>query len=244
MHSLIITASIVFLAGFVQSVTGFGFAIVATPLLLLVLEPKSVVVISVILYVVLCGLILFHSRQHIDKKRVVLICAGSVFGIPLGAYLLSNLDPSIVKLFIAILVIPFSVLLWLGHSHQFQRDKLGSILAGFISGILTASTSLSGPPVVLFLLNQDLAKDKFVATLAVYFLFAGLLSIVSFSIMGMVTATFLTDIVILVPALLIGFYFGIRVRPKINESLFRRIATSIIFIAALTIIVTSMLELI
>ena len=240
---MIAVAVIVLLAGFVQSVTGFGFALVAAPLLLFVFEPKSVVVISVILTVILCALILFHSRQYVDRRRVALICAGSVFGIPLGAYLLSSFNPSVIKLVIAVLVIPFSIFLLLGYSHRFKRDSLGCSAAGFVSGALAASTSLAGPPVVLFLLNQGLVKEQFVATLAAYFLFGGLVSVGAFSFMGMVTTGLLTKVIILLPALVVGFYVGIKVRPKINAALFKRIATSIVSITALTLIVTFLLEL-
>ena len=239
---MIAASAIVLLASFVQSVTGFGFCLVATPLLLFVFETKSVVVIGVILNAVLCALILLHSRQHIDIRRVALICVGSIFGIPLGAYLLSSINPSMIKLVIAVLVIPFSVFLLLGKALWFKRDSLGCGTAGFVSGALTTSTSLSGPPVVLFLLNQGLVKKQFVATLAAYFLFCSLVSIGAFSFIGMVTTGLLMDIITLLPTLVIGFYAGIKVRPKINAALFKRIATSVILVTALTLIVTFLLE--
>lgn len=239
---MIATAAIVLLAGFVQSVAGFGFCLVAAPLLLFVLEAKSVVVIGVILNAVLCALILFHSRQHVDIRRVALICVGSIFGIPLGAYLLSSINPSMIKLAIAVLVIPFSVFLLLGHAHRFKRDSLGCGATGFVSGVLATSTSLSGPPVVLFLLNQGLVKEQFVATLAAYFLFGNLVSVGAFSFIGMVTTGLLMDVIILLPTLVIGFYAGIKVRPKINAALFKRIVTSIVSVTALTLIVTFLLE--
>ena len=233
----------ILLAGFVQSVTGFGFALVAAPLLLFVFEPKSVVVINIILGGILCALILFRSRQHVDVRRVALLCAGSIFGIPLGAYVLSSIDPSIIKLVIAILIIPFSIFLLLGHSHRFGKDSLGCGLAGSISGALAASTSLGGPPVVLFLLNQGLVKQQFIGTLVAFFLFLASVSVGAFSLMGMVTNDLLMKVIVLLPALVVGFYAGTKVLPKINAALFRRIATSIVCISALTLIVTFLLEL-
>ena len=174
--SLGFAAFIILLAAFVRAVSGFGYALVATPLLMLVMEAKSVVVMIVIMGIITCVMVLFPLWRHIDLRRVVFMCLGSIFGIPLGAYLLSSLDPSIIKLAVAVMVIPFSILLLLGHSHHFQRDTLGCIVAGFISGILGASTSLGGPPVVLFLLNQGLVTQRFVGTLAAYFLFTGIVA--------------------------------------------------------------------
>jgi len=240
---LIFAAFIVLLAAFVRSVSGFGYALLATPLLTFVFEAKSVVVMNVILGSITCVLVLFPMRRHIDFRRVAFISLGSILGVPLGAYLLSRLDPSIIKLAIAVLAIPFAVLLLLGHSHQFKRDTLGCGVVGFMSGVLGASTSLSGPPVVLFLLNQGLVTERFVGTLAAYFLFIGMISIGAFSSLGMLTADLLTKVAILLPALLLGSYAGIRVLPRINATLFRRIVSSIVSVTALEIIVSVLMEL-
>ena len=239
-----IAAAIVLLAGFVRAISGFGFALIATPLLLFVLDPKSVVVINIIIGFPIGLLLLFHTRQHIDVKRVLLMCGGGILGVPIGAYLLSNLDPSMIKLIIAILIVPFSIVLLLGHSHQFKRDSLGCGISGFAGGLLGSSTSLSGPPVVLFLLNQGLVKERFVGTLTAYFLFMGVASVGAFSSLGMVTIDLLIKVAMLSPTSILGFYIGIKVLPKINAILFRRIAASIVSIAALVIMVTFLLELI
>ena len=239
-----IAAAIVLLAGFVRAISGFGFALIATPLLLFVLDPKSVVVINIIIGFPIGLLLLFHTRQHIDVKRVLLMCGGGILGVPIGAYLLSNLDPSMIKLIIAILIVPFSIVLLLGHSHQFKRDSLGCGISGFAGGLLGSSTSLNGPPVVLFLLNQGLVKERFVGTLTAYFLFMGVASVGAFSSLGMVTIDLLIKVAMLSPTSILGFYIGIKVLPKINAILFRRIAASIVSIAALVIMVTFLLELI
>ena len=75
-------------------------------------------------------------------------------------------------------------------------------------------------------------------------LFVEVASVSAFSAVGMVTTALLIKVTILLPAAILGFYIGIKVLPKINATLFRKIAASIISIAALAIIVTFLLELI
>ena len=241
---MIIAAVVVLLAGFVRAISGFGFALVTAPLLLFIFDPQSVVVINVILGVLTGALLLLHTRHHIDVKRVLLMCSGSIFGIPIGVYLLSSLDPTVLKLVIAILIIPFSIILLLGHSHQFRRDNLGCGISGFVSGLVGSSTSFSGPPVVLFLLNQGLVKERFIGTLTAYFLFTGVASVSAFSFIGMVTIDLLIKVAILLPTAVLGFYIGLKVQPKIDAILFRKIVTSIISLAALVIIATFLVSLI
>jgi len=175
---------------------------------------------------------------------MLFMCGGSVFGVPIGAYLLSSLDPTIIKLIIAVLIIPFSIVMLLGHSHQFKRDSLGCGISGFVSGLVGSSTTFGGPPVVIFLLNQGLVRERFVGTITAFFLFVGVASVSAFSAMGMVTIDLLIKVAILLPTAVLGFYIGIKVLPKINATLFRRIAASIVSLAALVIIVTFLVELI
>lgn len=234
---------IVLLAAFVRSVSGFGYALIATPLLTFIFEAKSVVVMNVILGTITSVLILFSTRRYVDLRRVAFMSLGSILGIPIGAFLLSRLEPLIIELAIAVLVIPFSVLLLSGHSHQFKRDTLGCGVTGFISGVLAASTSLGGPPVVLFLLNQGLVIERFVGTLAAYFLFTGVITIGAFSSLGMITTDLLIRVAIFLPALFLGSYIGIKVLPRINAILFKRIASALVSVAALAIIVSVLMGL-
>ena len=44
---MLLAPLIVLVSAFIRSVSGFGYALIATPLLMLVIEPKSVVVINI-----------------------------------------------------------------------------------------------------------------------------------------------------------------------------------------------------
>lgn len=240
---MVAAAFIVLLGAFVRAVSGFGYSLISAPLLMFVLEPKSVVMINVILTTTTHLLILFHVRQHIDFRRAGFMCLGSVFGIPPGAYILSRIDPLAIKLVIAVLVIPFSIVLLMGYSHQFKRDTLGCIVSGFLSGLLVASTSLGGPPVALFLSNQGLVKERFVGTLCVFFLFGCLLSIGTFSSMSMITPELLKTVAVLLPTLWLGSFIGIKLLPRVNAALFRKMTPAVVCAAALGIIVEVLVDL-
>ena len=237
-YTLIIAAFIVLVASFVRSISGFGYAVISTPLLTFIFDAKSVVVMNLILGSVTNVLVLYHTRKYIDGRRALLLIVSSACGVPVGAFLLSWLDPLIIKLIIAVLVIPFSILLLLGHSHRFTRDSLGCVVAGFLSGIFAASTSLGGPVVAIFLINQGLTPERFIGTMAAYFICISVMSIGAFTSMGMVTSEILIRVAILLPALVIGSYVGVRVLPRINVVLFKRITSSLLIFTALAIIIS------
>lgn len=235
---MILAAVIVFVAAFIQGLSGFGYALIATPLLTFIFPAKSAVMMSIVLGAATNIAVLLSMRRHIEVKRLVFMSLGGILGIPLGAYGLSRLDPLIIKIAIAMLAIPFAVLLILGHSRRFGRDSVGCVVAGFVSGLVGASTSFSGPPVVLFLLNQGLHTQKFVGTLAAYFLFISLASIAALSSLSLLTGDLLIKSAILLPALFLGIFLGLRMLPKINATVFRRVAASVVCISALGVIAT------
>lgn len=218
--------------------SGFGYSLIATPLLTLVMDARSAVVLNMLLGSTTHLLVLYSTRRQVDWRRAGIMALGSLPGVPIGSYLLSRLDPAMIKLAIAVLVIPFSVLLVLGHSRRFRRDSAGCGVSGFLGGALTSSTSLGGPPVVLFLLNQGLEQRAFVATLAVYFLFTTVLSIGAFLGLGLVTSALALQAAMLLPALWLGSYLGIRVLPRVNPAVFRRVVPALVSATALVILAT------
>lgn len=237
---LIFGSLAVLLAAFTMSITGFGFALIAAPLLLFLVESKTVVIIDIVLGTVICILILWESRQHVRPKRVVLLVIGSVLGVPVGAYILSHTTTLTLKLVITALVIVFAIPLALGHSHRFKRERLICGASGFASGVLASSTSLAGPPVVLFLLNQGWEKETLRASLAAYFLFAGLAALTALGASGALSGELVVGALAYVPAVLLGFFLGRKVLPRLNAELFRRIAVLVVVVAGLLGIITSL----
>ena len=53
--------------------------------------------------------------------------------------------------------------------YEIKNKFAGFTITGFISGILHSSTTMSGPPVALFLASQGTKKEEFRANLTAYF---------------------------------------------------------------------------
>lgn len=240
MLDYLVPAFIVLVAGITQSATGFGFALVAVPLLLFVLDPKSVVALAIVLSFIMAVMRIIHLWKYIDYRRLAMICIGCAFGLPIGIYILSTVDPSVLKIVIAGVIIPFSIVLLLGFSYRFKRDNLGTGIAGFISGILTAGTSLGGPPVVLYFLSQDMDKKVFVGTVTANILIIGAVTMGAHACIGVLTLPLLRYAVIFVPVLILGFYIGNKILHAISATLFKKVSSLIILLSALSVIVITL----
>ncbi|UCE97106.1 MAG: sulfite exporter TauE/SafE family protein [Dehalococcoidia bacterium] len=234
---------VVLVAAFAMSITGFGFALIAAPLLLFILEPKTVVITNLMIGPVLCILILWESWRQVRIKQLVLLAVGSICGVPIGTFILANSTPAALKLIISALVVFFAVPIALGYSHHFKLEKLVFGITGIMSGILASSASLAGPPVVLLLLNQGWKKESLRASLAAYLLLTGLVALAALGISGVFSSDITLSSFTYIPAALLGFLIGRKVVPAVNPEFFRKLAIIIVLIAAIAGVITSLLTL-
>lgn len=232
-----VLTGVVLIAAFAKGVTGFGFALLSVPFLLLVVPAKELVVLSLMMVTWIGFLITLSSWRHVNWRRSLSLSLASFLGIPLGTYILYRIDPSILRVLIAAVVILFSLLLLVGYSRRIKREGQASLFFGFLSGILGSSTSLSGPPVVLFLVSQGWQKQDMRATLASFLFISSLAALVSQAAVGVLTTRVVFTGLVIAPIAFCGFYFGQGVVRRIGVGLFRRIAIILVMASGVSAIV-------
>jgi uncharacterized protein len=153
----------------VQSATGFGFALVLSPALFAVMEPVEAVTTLLVLGVALNLLVLFEGGrpEHVDWRALAPTLAAALPGLALGAVALTQLSKEALQVAVGVAVILAAV--W-QHRERVPGHPSG-VAMGFVSGALTTSVSVSGPPLVLWLKARGLRPEEFRASLAASFLF-------------------------------------------------------------------------
>ena len=235
-------ALIVFVSGLIQSITGFGFALIATPLLFLIMDPKIVIAVVILLGTVTMVFLTIVHRNSIIKRRMIFLTIGSLLGIPLGAYLLSIFTPASMKLAVAIIIIAIAISLIPNRSYYFQKDISWHILAGFAGGVLSTSTSLGGPPIVLFLLSQKLKKAEFLGTISAAGLITCIATVIAFGSMGMMSADVFFMAALSLPAMGLGLLLGTRTINLIDNNLFKKVALAVVILSALATMITTLIS--
>jgi uncharacterized membrane protein YfcA len=149
----------------VQSATGFGFALVLMPALFAVLEPAEAVAVALVLGAALSVLVLVESRR-VPTHGLGRLMVPALPGLAVGAVVITVVAKEPLQVSVGLAVI--AAALWqLRGSHE---TRFPAPLAGFISGALTTSISINGPPLVLWLEAQGVAPAVFRTTLAAAFL--------------------------------------------------------------------------
>lgn len=241
---IVLASSIVFFAGIAQGLTGFGFALVAAPALLLMLPPRSVVALNLLLGAFIGVVLAVQSSRHINISRVAFLFVASIPGSLMGLYLVQMVDASVLKVFISSAVAATAIPLYLGYSRSFKQEKVSFAASGLISGVLSTTTSLSGPPVVLLLVNQGWGKEALRATVSTYLLVSSAVGIGLLATVGAYGEGVLSMGMGLVPATLLGYLVGVKLLPKMRGETFRKIVTLVVVVAGLSAAVSGLWEVI
>lgn len=237
---LVLVAMIVGFAACAQMVSGFGFALMAVPMMGLVIDVKTAVVVSTI-----CGTAsntyqAVFDRKHRDDRLVRTLLVASFAGMPIGLVVLNYVDVAVLQVGIGGLVL---VALVAVVRHSDGRKKASTALnwiSGFVSGVLATSTSTNGPPLVLLLRSRGLHPEVFRATINTVFSGVAIVSIVVFAAAGRVTSEVLVGALVAVPGLVIGMAIGARVRGLLPEKLFWRLVALVLAGTAMSSIVSGL----
>ena len=237
--TIILGLCILFLASLITGMTGFGFALIAVPLLTLLLTPKVVVTTLLLLGLVNGVLILVQTWRWLKPRRIWPLLVGGVVGAPLGTTLLLALDADLLQALIGVVVVLSALALAAGLRWQVQDERRAAAGAGLLSGVLAGSTGIGGPPVILFFANQDIPKQVFRANITLFFLTLGISNLISQSLGGLVTRPVLSYTLWLLPALLGGTWLGTWLADRVSERLFRKITLILVISTGLSAIVSS-----
>jgi uncharacterized membrane protein YfcA len=223
-------AVIIFLGGIVQGCAGFGLSLSTVPAMVIVIQPTILTPVQLLLSLVSNISILTEVGRKVAWRQVLWLAAGGICGIPLGIFLLKSLESSYIKLGIGVIVLAVTVAMLTGWTLRLPPRLAMLLPVGLLSGILGGSTSLNGPPVILYFTSQRPEKDEFRANMAAYFTAVNVVGLLMFLAAGLLTRTVLTMAAVFLLPLIAGTLVGIWAARQISERHFR---SSILIVLAL-----------
>lgn len=193
------------------AVTGFGFNLVSAPLLTLLYPPRFVVVLTLLLGICASGLLVLRReiRRTVEWRVVRPLYLSSLAGMPFGVALLMWGPARLLKAVIAAVTAAFAIVMLTRFRPRLTGSALDTVAVGFLSGVLSTSTSLNGPPVALYLMARGYAKDRFRGNMVIYVFLATVTSVVLLALGGGITSQTLALAAKLAPVLIAGFFAGV-----------------------------------
>jgi uncharacterized membrane protein YfcA len=234
--TILFAAVVVALAALIQASVGFGYALLAAPLLALVapeLVPGPVMFSSMIVSLA-AGVREFRS---IDRRGVALALVGRIPGVVLGAFALAWLSADAMSVVFGAVVL-FGVALSISGLRLAltNRTLLGT---GFVSGVMGTMTSIGGPPIAL--VYQHAAGPELRSTLNMYFALGSAMSIPALALAGHFGREQLADGMLLLPPTFVGFALSGVTRSWLDAGRTRAAVLGIASASALAVVVKALL---
>jgi hypothetical protein len=239
--STVIVLSVVFVATVIRSTFGFGEALIAVPLLALILPVQVAAPLAVLLSITIAAVVIVQDWRRIHVGSAGWLLAATLPGIPLGILLLTSVHQHLVKACLAILIMAFSGYFLLGKNPvELRRDDRRWLFGcGFIAGILGGAYGMNGPPLVIYGAMRRWSPQHFRATLQGYFFPASVIAMAAYWISGLwvpaVTHYYLVSLPVALPAVFLGRVLNHRLR---GDVFLKYIHFSLVCIGVLLLIQT------
>jgi hypothetical protein len=213
---------VLFLATFVRSAFGFGEALIAVPLLALIMPMSVAAPVAVLISITVAAIVLAQDWRHVHVRSAGWLVLSTLVGTPLGLLLLTRVAGGIVKACLGVVIIGFSTYSLLDRKRAALEDDRSAWMFGFGAGVLGGAYGMNGPPLVMYGALRGWSPQRFRATLQGYFFPASLMSLTGYWLAGLWKPLVTHYYLISLPVVLAAIFAGRAFSGRMNERTFLR----------------------
>ncbi len=223
----------ILIAGLVRGFAGFGSALIYIPIASLFMPPAQVIFALMIFDFPGQLPLVKDAFKNAHMPEVLRLTLGAAFGVPLGVWLLTQVDPYIFRWLVSGMVVFMVIAIGTGWRYQGEAGKYLPVGIGASSGFLGGFLGIGGPPIILFYLGGQNNPTRIRANIILFFLFDGIFSALNFAYQGLMTWQGFTTGLTLIPPYFIAIMIGARLFKMFGDAHFRVVAVVIISLAAI-----------
>jgi uncharacterized membrane protein YfcA len=247
----IVLAAAVAAGAAVQAATGFGFAIVAAPVFLAVLDSTTAMPLLVALHVIQCAALVPRIWADVPWTHFARLALGATIGCPAGLVLFHALDVRHLKLAVGIVILIVAGLLAWRRLHPGPAARVRSDpgsgphprfalpATGACSGALTSVLVMPGPPLMAYLLRRPLPHTEARALSIAFFAGCYVAVLAAHTATGALSGAWHT-ILGLAPPVLLGTYAGLAMSRRLTDRYFVPVLNVLLLLAGLGALLSAM----
>jgi uncharacterized membrane protein YfcA len=205
---IVCVLAVIFVATLIRSAFGFGEALVAVPLLALVIPVEVAAPLAVLVSITVAGVVLIQDWRKVHVGGAWRLVLSTLFGIPLGLVLLTATPERVVKAILAVVIVTFSAYSLARRGRLELKDDRLAWLFGFGAGVLGGAYGMNGPPLAIYGTLRRWSAEHFRATMQAYFLPASAVGMAGYWLAGLwvpaVTRYYLLSLAVAVAAIFLG----------------------------------------
>ena len=233
------------LAGFVQGLTGFAFALIAMSFWAWVLTPQISAPLVVFASLWCHFISLSREKKHVLSRHLVLpyLLAGLI-GVPLGSFLLDYVNAAVFKLILGLFLIIWCPIMYFAPKIKLMQkpNPAADAIVGFLGGVLGGLGGFCGALPSAWVMLKGLTKDQQRYILRHFNFAIQIFTLAVYLWRGTLNFTHLNYIVVILFAVSLPAILGAHFFYRISELQFKRIVLSLLFMSGWVLISTTFLH--
>lgn len=229
----------VLLAGLSKGGFGGSFAMLAVPLMALVISPLQAAGIMLPILVVMDIVGLFAYKGHADKRSLMILLPAAIVGIGIGWATAAFVNEAFVRLLVGCLSLLF-VADYLLKRHRTLAPAGHNVPKGTFWGLIAGFTSFvshtGGPPFQLYMVPLRLAPTLFAGTAVIFFSVVNAVKLVPYFLLGQFDATNLETSLVLLPLAPIATLAGVKLVKVVKQEAFYGIIYTVMVVIGLKLV--------
>jgi uncharacterized membrane protein YfcA len=219
-------------------ISGFGTALIASPMLTLFLPVDKIIPLLALLDCSAAITNVAREFRHADAVEIKRLIPFMIIGSLLGAGILLFSRPDSLLLALGLFVIAYSLYSISGIKPIKTFSPKAAVPFGFIGGIFSALFGSGGFVYAIYLAGRIEDKNRFRITQTTLIGFSTFTRVMIFLFAGVYSDSwFILTALLLFPAMLIGTYTGRRITVNMSRQNFLRFINAIIFFSGFVLLI-------
>ena len=222
-------------AAFVKGITGMAFPLFATPVVALLTDMRTAIVVLLAPNILMDIVLIARRRFPLEHlKRLWPMLLVGILGVFLGTYLLVTIPERAVNLILAAIICVFvGQSLWgKGMALPARWEPAVSPMVGLLAGLLTGVSNTLSPIVAIYMLSLQLAKFDFVKSVALVFFAFKVAQTAAVWRWNLFTPARLWLSALTMLFAFAGFGIGLYLQDRINQRTFNRVLLVLLTVMA------------
>lgn len=232
----ILVGSIILLAAIAQSITGFGFALVAVSLLTHVLGLQAAVPLVAVISIFSNAALWYLYRHELDHQTVFRLSLAAMVAMPLGVLALRYIPQHLAIQGLGLVIISYVI-------YDVCNLTLPSLKAwgwvygiGFLAGLLTGAYNAGGPPVIVYGHCQQWTPQMFRSNLPAFFLINSVMALLVHLLQGNYTSEICRYALYSTPLFMLGLSIGTAIARQLDPTVFRKVVLLLLLLTGLNLL--------
>src|ERR1043166_5576272 len=224
-----------FIGGLTSGLAGFAMGLVVSAVWLHIITPIETATLIVGYGLLTQGYAIWKLRRALNWRNVAPLIVGGAFGVPLGAALLTYINPDYLRIAVGVVLVLYSIYSLARPAFEPVKPGIPADLGvGFVNGLLGGLTGLTGIVATIWCQLRGWPKDVQRTVFQPVNLAAIVVAAVSLSVAGVITADTVKMYFLGLPLMLIGLWSGFKLYGKLDDEAFRKVILVLLLLSGLT----------